>query len=84
MKGLKARNSEGYDRIQQRVLVDGVDFMSARMQKLMSLIYTEVKIPEQWLVSKKIPIFKNKGQKRTLKNTGLLRICAPRRKSSKN
>ncbi len=68
MKSLKAKNSEGYDRIPQRVLVDGVDFLSAPMQKLMSLIYTEVKIPEQWLVSKTIPIFKNKGQKKDIEN----------------
>ena len=68
MKSMKSKNSEGYDRIPQRILVDGVDVLAVPMQKLMSLIYSEVKIPEQWLVSKTIPIFKNKGQKREIEN----------------
>ena len=68
MKGLKAKNSEGYDRIPQRILVDGVDVLCKPIQKLMDLIYTEVKVPDQWLISKTIPVFKNKGQKKDIEN----------------
>ena len=68
MKSLKSKNSEGFDRIPQRVLVDGVSILAVPMNKLMSLIYREKQIPEQWLVSKTIPIFKNKGQIKDLEN----------------
>jgi hypothetical protein len=27
-------------------------------------VYKQIKIPNQWLVAKTIPIFKNKGEKR--------------------
>ena len=31
---------------------------------LFSLIYTQVRVPDQWLVSKTIPAYKNKGDKK--------------------
>ena len=68
MKSLKSKNSEGFDRIPQKVLVDGVDILSMPMHKLMSMIYKEKKVPDQWLVSKTIPIYKNKGQSKDLEN----------------
>jgi hypothetical protein len=42
--------------------------LSISLQKLMSLIYTEKKVPEQWLDAKTIPVFRNKGQTKDIEN----------------
>jgi hypothetical protein len=58
---LKSKNSEGFDRIPQRILVDGVEILLQPLTYLFGQIYEQRKVPEQWLVSKTIPVFKNKG-----------------------
>ena len=35
---------------------------------LFSRIYAQMKVPEQWLVSKTIPVFKNKGDPKDIEN----------------
>ena len=62
---LKRKNSEGYDRIPQRVLVDGIEHLLDPLTHLFHLIYNQKKIPEQWLIAKTIPVFKNKGDKKS-------------------
>ena len=64
---LKIKNSEGFDRIPQRILSDGVDFLCAPLAGLFMLIYSEKSIPEQWLVSKIILIHK-KGPRHDIEN----------------
>ena len=61
MLTLKQKNSEGLDRIPQRVLLDGIEHLVAPLATLFEQIYTQRSIPQQWLVAKTIPIFKNKG-----------------------
>jgi hypothetical protein len=68
MKSLKCKNSEGFDRIPQRVLVDGMEQLINPFTKLFALIYKEMKIPEQWKVAKFIPVFKNSGEVNDPKN----------------
>ena len=65
---LQVKNSEGYDRIPQRILVDGADVLIATFEGLFSRIYTQVRVPDQWLVSKTIPVYKNKGDKKDVEN----------------
>ena len=65
---LKLKNSEGFDRIPQRVLVDGVDHLIKPIAVLMDKIYISKQIPHQWLVSKTIPVFKNKGNPKDIEN----------------
>ena len=65
---LKLKNSEGFDRIPQRVLVDGVDHLIKPIVVLMDKIYISKQIPHQWLVSKTIPVFKNKGKPKDIEN----------------
>ena len=65
---LKLKNSEGYDRIPLRVLLDGISNLMEPFEKLFNLIYTTNTIPEQWSMSKVIPIHK-KGTKTTSKIT---------------
>ena len=73
MKSLKSKNLE-FDRIPKKILVHGVDILAQPMHKakpmhkLMTLVYSEKRVPEQWLVSKTIPDYKNKGQTKDIKN----------------
>ena len=65
---LKIKNTEGFDRIPQRVLVDGIDYLLAPLTTLMNRIYEQKQVPEQWLVAKTIPIYKNKGANNDIQN----------------
>ena len=67
IKSIKLKNRKGYDRIPQRILVDGVDHLLPPLTKLFIVIYTEKKIPEQWRLSKIIPVHK-KGSKHVIEN----------------
>ena len=67
LESIKVKNSEGYDRIPQRVLVDGTEHLLAPLSKLFQLIYHEQSIPEQWRISKIIPVHK-KGSKHVIEN----------------
>ena len=58
---LKPKNSEGYDRIPQRVLLDGMEILLPPLTRLFELIYKYKQIPGQWLIAKTIPVYKNKG-----------------------
>jgi hypothetical protein len=65
---LKPKNSEGFDRIPQRVLKDGMEILLAPLSRLFELIYKTRRIPEQWRVAKTIPVFKNKGVNNQVEN----------------
>ena len=64
---LKLKNSEGYDRIPQRFLIDGITILIKPLKVLFNLIYHTKQIPEQWLVSKIVPVFK-KGDAHKIEN----------------
>ena len=64
---LKSKNSEGFDRIPQRILRDGAEILSIPLAGLFALIYRQRKVPQQWLVSKITPIHK-KGPKHDIEN----------------
>ena len=67
LKSIKIKNSEGYDRIAQRIFNEGREILIKPITKLFELIYKTKQIPEQWSVSKIIPIFK-KGSKTSIEN----------------
>ena len=52
IKSIKLKNTEGYDGIPQRVLVDGLKQLLAPLTHLFELIYRNKVIPEQWVVLK--------------------------------
>ena len=52
VKSLKIKNTEGYDRIPQRIIIDGLDCLDKPLTKLFELVYREKKVPGQWLISK--------------------------------
>ena len=67
LKSIKVKNCEGHDRIPQRILVDGVNQLVKPLTTLFKMIYSQNKLPQQWLVAKINPIFK-KGVKNNIEN----------------
>ena len=67
VKTIKIKNCEGYDRIPQRILVDGIDHLVQPLSQLFSLIYKHNELPSQWLIARVCPIFK-KGNKNEISN----------------
>ena len=67
VKQLKMKNCEGYDRIPQRILIDGINILLNPLTRIFNLIYIDCQIPEQWLIAKITPIHK-KGSKNEIEN----------------
>ena len=67
IKSLTIKNCEGYDRIPQRILIDGISHLLRPLSQIFDKIYRTKLIPEQWLVAKVIPIFK-KGNPNQIEN----------------
>ena len=67
LESIKIKNCEGYDRLPQRILNEGKTILIKPVTKLFELIYHNKIIPEQWSISKIIPIFK-KGSKTDIEN----------------
>ena len=65
---LKCKNSEGFDRIPQRILKDGAEILIGPLTDLFDKIYSQRSIPSQWLVAKTIPVYKNKGDKKDIES----------------
>ena len=77
MLSLKNKKTEGMDRIPQCVLLDGADVLSEPLTELLRLIYHERSVPDQWLVAKTIPVYKNKGNKKDIENyRPVANLCA--------
>ena len=58
LKSIKTKNCEGFDRIPQRVLSDGRAHLIEPFTELFKKIYNQKVIPQQWSISKVIPIHK--------------------------
>ena len=67
MLDVKPKLSEGYDRLPPIMLHDARDILSTPFTTLFKKIYEQKTIPEQWKISKVIPIFK-KGSKTKIEN----------------
>ena len=67
INSLKNKNCEGHDRIPVRILADGKLLLLKPLTQLFRKIYQTRQIPEQWLISKIIPIHK-KGQMKNVEN----------------
>ena len=65
----KIEHAEGFDRIPQRVLVDGVEVcFSPGLLKLLEFVYSQCTILAQWLVADTVPVCKNKGLPKDIEN----------------
>ena len=64
---LKIKNCEGYDRIPLRILKEGAQILAKPLTVLFGRIYETKEIPEQWKISKIIPLHK-KGKKEDVSN----------------
>ena len=50
MSDIKIKNSEGYDRLPQRIIVDGATVLINPLTTLFNKIYHQKTIPDQWLI----------------------------------
>ena len=50
---LKLKNTEGYDRIPQRILIDDQDSLMGPLTNIFKLMYRDQVIPGQWLIVNK-------------------------------
>ena len=48
--GLKLKNTEGYDRIPQRILIDERDILIEPLTGLFDMVYRDRQMPGQWLI----------------------------------
>ena len=67
IQSLKIKNCEGHDRIPQRILIDGFEILEPHLTFLFDQIYKQKQLPQQWLISKIMPIFK-KGDPNQIEN----------------
>ena len=68
VKSLKTNKTcEGYDRIPQKILTDGIEILKFPLSYLFNQIYNSKKIPSQWLIAKVTPIHK-KGNLTSIEN----------------
>ena len=66
-KSLKIKNCEGFDRIPHWILSEGIEYLIFPLTGLLKLILNPNTIPEQWHISKTIPIH-NQGPKQNIEN----------------
>ena len=83
MESIKIKNSEGFDRIPQRIIKEGLENLLEPFTQLFKKIYTQRSVPEQWLLAKTIPIQK-KGPKTKCLITDPLLIYARYQRCSKS
>ena len=77
MSQLKNKKCEGYDRIPVCCLLDARHALIEPMAAFFSKVYKTRKIPDQWKVSKIIPIHK-KGPKTAIENyRPIANLCSP-------
>ena len=76
VQSIKLKNSEGHDRIPQRLLIEGISVLLQPLTSLFDNIYISKQIPEQWSLAKIVPIHK-KGMKNEMSNyRPVANLCA--------
>ena len=76
IRSLELKNCEGFDRIPVRYLIDGITQITPVLSHLFNLIFKTKQIPDQWHISKVIPIFK-KAIRTKLKTIGQFQTSVP-------
>ena len=65
MISLKSKKCHGYDNIPLMVLKDGAEVLASPFTKLFEKIYQTKELPDQWKISRTLPLFK-KGNKKNI------------------
>ena len=79
---LRMKNSEGYDRIPLRVIIDDIMVLLAPFSYLFHSIYLHNEIPEQWLIAKVIPIHKKEERTDIANYRPIAKLCSASKISS--
>ena len=76
LQDLKSKRSYGFDNIPTIVLKDGADVLARPLYELLTMIYEQKMVPEQWRTSRLQPLFK-KGNRKDAKNyRPISNLCA--------
>ena len=73
---IKIKNCEGFDRIPQRILVDGAQLLLTPLKGLFQRIYYQNQLPEQWLISKITPIHKKRPKNKIEHYRPIANLCS--------
>jgi hypothetical protein len=65
MIALKGKKCYGYDNIPLLVLKDGAEILASPYSKLFEKVYQTKELPDQWKISRTVPLFK-KGNKKNI------------------
>ena len=84
INSLKIKNCQGHDCIPLRILADETQFLLKPLSFLFNKIYESKVIPEQWLISKTMPIFKKRIPPKNLKSKIPFQTCAQPKKKLRN
>jgi hypothetical protein len=57
-----------FDRIPQRIFLDGADILMNPLTVLFEKVYYQKNVLDQWLEAKTIPVLKNKGDKKDIES----------------
>jgi hypothetical protein len=55
---LKPKNSEGFDKIPQHILLESIEILQTPLTQLFEQVYVQPNVPDQWLVAKSILVYK--------------------------
>jgi hypothetical protein len=76
MNSLKSKKCYGYNNIPLLVLKDGAEVLASPLSKLFEKIYQTKEIPDQWKISRTVPLFKKGNKKNTNSYRPISNLCS--------
>jgi hypothetical protein len=76
MNSLKSKKCYGYNNVPLLVLKDGADVLASPLSQLFEKIYQTKEIPDQWKISRTVPLFKKGNKKNTNSYRPISNLCS--------
>jgi hypothetical protein len=76
MNSLKNKKCHGYDNIPLVVLKDGAEVLALPFSKLFEKIYQTKELPDQWKISRTVPLYKKGNKKSTDSYRPISNLCS--------
>jgi hypothetical protein len=75
MNSLKSKKCYGYDNVPLIVLKDGAEVLALPFSKLFEKIYQTKELPDQWKISRTVPLYKKGNKKSTDSYRPISNLC---------